>query len=137
MPIEVESPEQLGYDTITNNLSESSVADRRLSDLGLELELDDLLLCYGDHLGDAALREVIASGGDGLRPDDVLVTHVRLKLDELLEHPGSVNIEAHDGVVCLTGPVADRELRPLKRALRRMAGVRSLDCRLTPHAATA
>ncbi|TML91329.1 MAG: aminotransferase class I/II-fold pyridoxal phosphate-dependent enzyme [Actinobacteria bacterium] len=74
MPIEVESPEQLGYDTITNNLSESSVADRRLSDLGLELELDDLLLCYGDHLGDAALREVIASGGDGLRPDDVLVT---------------------------------------------------------------
>ena len=69
--------------------------------------------------------------------DDVLVTHVRLKLDELLEHPGSVNIEAHDGVVCLTGPVADRELRPLKRALRRMAGVRSLDCRLTPHAATA
>jgi len=30
MPIEVESPEQLGYDTITNNLSESSVADRSL-----------------------------------------------------------------------------------------------------------
>ena len=30
MPIEIESPEQLGYDTITNNLSESSVADRRL-----------------------------------------------------------------------------------------------------------
>jgi len=73
----------------------------------------------------------------GAVADDVLVTHVRLKLDELLEHPGSVNIEAHDGVVCLTGPVADRELRPLKRALRRMAGVRSLDCRLTPHAATA
>ena len=37
MPIEVESPEQLGYDTITNNLSESSVADRRLSDLGVDL----------------------------------------------------------------------------------------------------
>jgi hypothetical protein len=69
--------------------------------------------------------------------DDVLVTRVRVKLDELLEHPGSVNIEAHDGVVRLTGPVADRELRPLKRALRRMAGMRSLDCRLTPHAAAA
>jgi aspartate/methionine/tyrosine aminotransferase len=74
MPIEVESPEQLGYDTITNNLSESSVADRRLRDLGLELDLDELLLCYGDHLGDPLLREAVASGGDGLSPDDVLVT---------------------------------------------------------------
>ncbi|MFL6205062.1 MAG: aminotransferase class I/II-fold pyridoxal phosphate-dependent enzyme [Acidimicrobiales bacterium] len=74
MPIEVESPEQLGYDTITNNLSESSVADRRLRDLGLVLDLDDLLLCYGDHLGDPMLREAVAAGGDGLTPDDVLVT---------------------------------------------------------------
>ena len=74
MPIEVESPEQLGYDTITNNLSESSVADRRLRDLGLELDLDELLLCYGDHLGDPLLREAVAAGGDDLRPDDVLVT---------------------------------------------------------------
>ncbi len=80
MPIEVESPEQLGYDTITNNLSESSVADRRLSDLGIELAsngasgLDDLLLCYGDHLGNPSLREAVAAGGEGLRADDVLVT---------------------------------------------------------------
>jgi aspartate/methionine/tyrosine aminotransferase len=72
MPIEVESPEQLGYDTITNNLSESSVADRRLSDL-TELPLDDLLLCYGDHLGDRVLREAVAAGGTGLHADDVLV----------------------------------------------------------------
>src|SRR4029450_2960537 len=65
MPIEVESPEQLGYDTITNNLSESSVADRRLGDLGIGADLDDLLLCYGDHLGDPLLREAVAAGGDG------------------------------------------------------------------------
>ncbi|HEY5172428.1 MAG TPA: aminotransferase class I/II-fold pyridoxal phosphate-dependent enzyme [Acidimicrobiia bacterium] len=81
MPIEIESPEQLGYDTITNNLSESSVADRRLGDLGIELgagegaaALDELLLCYGDHLGDPVLREAVAAGGEGLRPDDVIVT---------------------------------------------------------------
>ena len=74
MPIEVESPEQLGYDTITNNLSESSVSDRRLSDLGFDLEFDELLLCYGDHLGDPLLRAAVATGGEGLRPDDVLVT---------------------------------------------------------------
>src|SRR4051794_10669649 len=74
MPIEVESPEQLGYDTITNNLSESSVADRRLGDLGIDVDIDALLLCYGDHLGDSVLREAVAAGGDGLRADDVLVT---------------------------------------------------------------
>jgi hypothetical protein len=32
MPIEVESPEEIGYDQIRYNLSESSVADRKLSD---------------------------------------------------------------------------------------------------------
>jgi aspartate/methionine/tyrosine aminotransferase len=80
MPIEVESPEQLGYDTITNNLSESSVADRRLSDLGFDLSaqgaaaLDRMLLCYGDHLGNPELRAAVAAGGESLRPDDVLVT---------------------------------------------------------------
>ncbi len=80
MPIEIESPEQLGYDTITNNLSESSVSDRRLTDLRIGLEsdgrlpLDELLLCYGDHLGDPLLRAAIAAQGDGLSTDDVIVT---------------------------------------------------------------
>ena len=69
--------------------------------------------------------------------DDVLITRIRLKLDELLEHPGSVNIEVHDGRVCLTGPAAGPEVRKVKRALRAMLGVRAVDCRLTPHAATA
>lgn len=74
MPIEVESPEELGYDTITNNLSESSIADRRLSELGLELDLDHLVLCYGDHLGDPALREAVAAAAPGIEPRHVLVT---------------------------------------------------------------
>ena len=74
MPIEVESPEQLGYDTITNNLSESSTADRTVSDLGLDLDLSSLLLCYGDHLGDPLLRESVAIGGGGVGPEHVVVT---------------------------------------------------------------
>ena len=74
MPIEVESPEELGYDTITNNLSESSVADRRLRDLGIELDLDDLVLCYGDHLGDPDLRRAVAASSPGIEARHVLVT---------------------------------------------------------------
>jgi len=77
MPIEVESPEQLGYHTITNNLSESSVSDRRLADLGLDATirsaLDELTLGYGDHLGDPRLRDAVAAGSAGFGADDVLV----------------------------------------------------------------
>jgi osmotically-inducible protein OsmY len=66
--------------------------------------------------------------------DDVLITKIRLRLDELLEHAGSVNIEVHDGRVTLTGPAAKAELRPVVRAVRALPGVRMLDCRLTAHA---
>src|SRR5205807_2071144 len=36
--------------------------------------LEDLLLCYGDHLGDPILRDAVAAGGEGLHADDVIVT---------------------------------------------------------------
>ncbi len=61
MPIEVESPEEIGYATIRHNLAESSMADRRLSDLGLSLDLDRLVLQYGDHRGHPGLRELLAA----------------------------------------------------------------------------
>jgi aspartate/methionine/tyrosine aminotransferase len=72
MPIEVESPEEYGYAKIRFNLSESSVADRKLSDLGLVIP--DLTLLYGEHRGGAAMRALIAAEGPGLSADDVLVT---------------------------------------------------------------
>jgi aspartate/methionine/tyrosine aminotransferase len=72
MPIEVESPEEYGYARIRFNLSESSVADRRLSDLNLTVP--DLTLLYTEHRGSAALRALIAADGPGLTADDVLVT---------------------------------------------------------------
>jgi aspartate/methionine/tyrosine aminotransferase len=72
MPIEVESPEEYGYARIRWNLSESSVADRRLSDLGISFP--DLTLLYTEHRGATRLRELIAAEGAGLSADDVLVT---------------------------------------------------------------
>lgn len=72
MPIEVESPEELGYDAIENNLSESSFSDMRLSDHGIETGVEDLLLQYGDHRGNPKLRQQIAA--TELSPDDVIVT---------------------------------------------------------------
>jgi aspartate/methionine/tyrosine aminotransferase len=74
MPIEIESPEELGYDTIANNLSESSFSDRTLADYGIEVDVSGLLLQYGDHLGSPALREQVAADADALAPDDVIVT---------------------------------------------------------------
>lgn len=74
MPLEVESPEELGYSTIRYNLSESSIADRSLAEL--EVDLSQLLLFYGPHRGDAALRALIAaqSGDSVIEAQDVLTT---------------------------------------------------------------
>jgi aspartate/methionine/tyrosine aminotransferase len=72
MPIEVESPEELGYGTIANNLAESSYSDLRLADYGIDTDVGGLLLQYGDHRGLPALRAQIAQ--DLLDPEDVLVT---------------------------------------------------------------
>jgi aspartate/methionine/tyrosine aminotransferase len=72
MPIEVESPEQLGYNSIECNLAESSVTDALFGNL--DIDLRKLVLCYGDHLGKPELREHIAAGGKGIQAGDVLLT---------------------------------------------------------------
>lgn len=73
MPMEKESPEEMGYSTITFNLSESSVRDRTLSEVGVDLP--DLVLFYGEHLGHPGFRELVAAqSGDGVGVKDVLVT---------------------------------------------------------------
>jgi aspartate/methionine/tyrosine aminotransferase len=73
-PIEIESPEQLGYSTIKNNLAESSFSDMSLADYGIDADLGRVLLAYGDHLGAEHLRTLIAEGTVSLSPDHVLVT---------------------------------------------------------------
>ncbi len=74
MPIEIESPEQLGYGNIRCNLTESSVSDMCLEQLDIDLDLRRLVLAYTDHVGKPELREIIAADGPGLTARDVLVT---------------------------------------------------------------
>ena len=74
MTMEKESPEEFGYDRIKYNLTESSVADMKLSDIMDPSQLFDILLSYGDHKGVLPLREEIAKQYDGLTPNDILVT---------------------------------------------------------------
>uniref|UniRef100_A0AC35GVI7 Uncharacterized protein n=1 Tax=Panagrolaimus sp. PS1159 TaxID=55785 RepID=A0AC35GVI7_9BILA len=71
MPIEIESPEQMGYDNIEFNLTESSVTDMKLGDLNLNLQ--ELIVAYGDHIGHPKLRDIIAAEA-GVHVDDVLIT---------------------------------------------------------------
>lgn len=70
MPIEIESPEEMGYSSIEYNLSESSIWDAHLGDWCKDLE--DLTLCYGEHRGKNDLREKIAAASGDVRAEDVL-----------------------------------------------------------------
>lgn len=74
MIMEVESPEELGYGHIRNNLSESSIADRVLGEF--TVDLSGLTLLYGEHRGDPRLRELIATQAEStsISASDVLVT---------------------------------------------------------------
>lgn len=76
MPIEIESPEELGYDTIRYNLAESSFRDGTLGGFDPigSLDLRSLVLGYGDHLGNPELRAQIITGSRTLTPSDVTVT---------------------------------------------------------------
>ena len=71
MPIEVESPEEFGYDRIRYNLAESSCTDVPLRSLGVNL--DELVLMYHDHRGHPALRAQLAADL-GVQPGEVLTT---------------------------------------------------------------
>lgn len=71
MPIEIESPEQMGYGNVRYNLTESSVSDQLLGNL--QLDISKTLLAYGHHQGDEGLRSLIAQP-HGLGANDVLMT---------------------------------------------------------------
>lgn len=72
--IEAEGAEVVGYDLIKCNLAESSVADRTMEDLGIELRGMNLPYAQ-DHYGLTELRELIAEqSGDHVASDNIMVT---------------------------------------------------------------
>jgi aspartate/methionine/tyrosine aminotransferase len=73
MPIEIESPEQIGYGNIKYNLTESSIRDKTLKDFDVQVDVNTLLLQYGDHRGHPGLRELLAKDG-ATTPEHVLLT---------------------------------------------------------------
>ncbi len=72
MPIEIESPEQMGYGNIKFNLTESSVRDALFPTD--EIDLKSLLLSYGDHKGKSELRQLIASETKTISAEQILIT---------------------------------------------------------------
>ena len=84
MPIEVESPEQLGYDKIKNNLSESSYTDAFFREIDPGIDLRSIILCYGSHQGHEGLRELIVKHSG--RPGDAIYTapQERLRSQDVL-----------------------------------------------------
>jgi osmotically-inducible protein OsmY len=70
-------------------------------------------------------------------PDDVLITQVRRALERVAEQSASIDIQAREGEVVLSGPIGDRELRRCLGVVRRLPGVRTITNRLRPHAMAA
>ncbi len=76
MPIEVESPEEKGYSMIKYNLAESSIRDKKISDIlpnTFGKEFDELILQYTDHRGNPKLRQAILEDSKRIEISDVLV----------------------------------------------------------------
>lgn len=111
MPIEIESPEQLGYGRIKCNLAESSVTDAVLRDL--DININDLVLCYGHHVGKPELCAMVSADA-GVDASDVLLvagaaaalfivnTSLLSKGDHMIvAHPNySTNIETPRALGC-------------------------------------
>ncbi len=72
IPIEIESPEQLGYSNVKYNLTESSVSDTVMGNI--QLNINDLKLAYTDHIGKPELRALLISEYKNLSKENILIT---------------------------------------------------------------
>jgi uncharacterized membrane protein len=62
--------------------------------------------------------------------DDRLEARVRSALGRLTSHPSAIQVEAHDGVVTLRGPILEHEIGEVLVGVRRVPGVRRVESRL-------
>lgn len=65
--------------------------------------------------------------------DETIVERVRAKLGRYVTHPRAIDVEAHDGVVSLSGPVLRGEAEDLIGAVSSVRGVHEVLNRLEPH----
>ena len=63
--------------------------------------------------------------------DDALIGRVRAALGRVVSHPHAIEVAAGGGHVTLIGPILSYEVRPLLKAVRRVAGVRAVSDQLT------
>ena len=63
--------------------------------------------------------------------DEALVARVRAELGRVVSHPHAIEAAASGGHVTLIGPILSYEVRPLLRAVRKVAGVRAVSDQLT------
>jgi uncharacterized membrane protein len=65
--------------------------------------------------------------------DVVLVERVRAVLGRVVSHPRALDVDVTDGRVTLRGPILEREVSPLLRAVQRVRGVKDVTSALEEH----
>jgi BON domain len=65
--------------------------------------------------------------------DSVLAERVRSKLGFVVSHPSSIDVQANEGVVTLSGPVLTAEVQRLIAGVASVRGVRDVENRLEVH----
>jgi hypothetical protein len=77
--------------------------------------------------------EMSARGERARVSDEVLVARVRSEIGRVVAHPGSIEVQAGNGWVALSGPVLRHEAGALLAAVRAVPGVQEVEDRLTVH----
>jgi hypothetical protein len=59
--------------------------------------------------------------------DEVLCDRVRANIGRYISHPGAIEIDAHNGCVCVSGPILASEVEDLMCAVQSVRGVYAIE----------